>query len=56
MLLYYNEDTLDKTRLECPSADWEKVISFNRLRQCAKKLTQGEGGNKRHGRSVTCRI
>ncbi|MGE5614040.1 MAG: ABC transporter substrate-binding protein [Bacillota bacterium] len=52
MLLYYNKDMLNKENLKYPSADWNNSITFDQVREYAKKLTKGEGANKIFGFSA----
>lgn len=49
MVLYYNKALLDEAGLAHPSTDWNNAISFQQVRDYAKQLTEGEGGNKRFG-------
>lgn len=56
MLLYYNKDLFDQAGLEYPSADWNNPITWNRFREYARKLTNGEGSNKVFGAHVNLGI
>ena len=49
MVMYYNKDMFDAANLPYPSSDWNNAISFEQVREYAKKLTKGEGANKTFG-------
>jgi len=52
MLMYYNKDLFDAAGLSYPSSDWSNPISFEETREISKKLTTGEGANKKFGFSA----
>jgi len=49
LVMYYNKDLFDKAGVPYPSTDWNNSITFDQAAETAKKLTQGEGGNKTWG-------
>lgn len=49
MVLYYNKSLFDQAGLPHPSADWNHAITFDQVRDAAKKLTKGSGGSKQFG-------
>lgn len=49
MVMYYNKDLFQKASLQTPSQDWKNAVSFDQVREYAKKLTSGEGANKIFG-------
>lgn len=52
MVMYYNKDMFDKAGLKYPSSDWDNAITFEQVREYARKLTEGEGGAKKFGFSA----
>lgn len=60
MVLYYNKTLFDQynataaegEQIEYPSSDWSNASTFEEIRDMAKKLTVGEGVNKRFGISA----
>ncbi len=49
IFLYYNKDLFEKAKLEAPSPDWTKPITYDTLVADAKALTSGSGANKIFG-------
>lgn len=53
MLMYYNKDMFKAKGIAEPSRDWNNAISFEQTREIAKKLTEGEGAQKKFGLSAS---
>lgn len=59
MVLYYNKTLFDQynaehpdDQLKYPSSDWNNASTFEEIRETARKLTSGEGSNKKFGISA----
>lgn len=49
MVMYYNKDLFTKAGLPEPSKDWKNAVTFDQIKEYAKKLTSGDGANKTFG-------
>jgi multiple sugar transport system substrate-binding protein len=49
LITYYNKDMFDAAGISYPSVDWKNSWTIQEFRDIAKKLTSGEGPNKKFG-------
>jgi ABC-type glycerol-3-phosphate transport system substrate-binding protein len=49
MVMYYNKDLFAKAGIPEPSKNWKSAVTFDQVKEYAKKLTTGDGANKTYG-------